>query len=561
MLAVTYVKIISAFDYFYISYQYDKLKRLSQLDISAFYWKAKGRSIQNFIKRQSHTDSLDGLIRLYFNLQENYGFELKGFSAEFDKLLKESSAKAIIDIKKNLNLLNELEILFRRWMSERRIDNEEMDLEEQIEHDESEAEPAQFDFDELLFQKLKTLIRKRALMIYDQAPRLSEKEKAFEEMIFSVFNPIHLSNFDKIGQLALFIKYFERSTKGLIPNLVSEIPLLYKAFRKKENQAKNNHWNFKLLNHIVREESEKNKRIHSEEQAFLIYFINNFVRKTYKISKTKADQISHAYFDSFTEFSKPIIGIDEATDFHLIDLLCMQSFADTDISSITFSGDLMQRLTEVGLRNWDDLKLFIPQMEVKELQISYRQSPTLLSIAQEIYSRGMGRTPEYLSFMDKDEKEPSPLLFINHDENKTIEWMADRILEIYKAYGNSIPSIAVFLADESQLAIFANRLGEIDRLADVDIKVKACNNGLVLGDSNTVRVFSIAFIKGLEFEAVFFHNIDHIFKVSDSETMLKNLYVGLSRATFYLGITSRNKIEGLKFLYPFFSDEKSNWRL
>ena len=74
----------------------------------------------------------------------------------------------------------------------------------------------------------------------------------------------------------------------------------------------------------------------------------------------------------------------------------------------------------------------------------------------------------------------------------------------------------------------------------------ACNNGEVLGEPNAIRIFSIDYIKGLEFEAVFYHNIDMLFVESDLG--LRQLYVGLSRATFYLGITLSGTIADLNFI-------------
>ena len=163
--------------------------------------------------------------------------------------------------------------------------------------------------------------------------------------------------------------------------------------------------------------------------------------------------------------------------------------------------------------------------------------------------------------MDKDENEPKPLYFIDPNEEERIDWISKRILEIYKNYGNSIPSIAIFLSKEEEINAFAIKLAEVDRLADVDIKVKACNNGQVLGDTNTVRVFSIQHIKGLEFEAVFYHDINKVFNATNQELVLKNLYVGLSRASFYLGVTSAEKSEALSFLDDLFETGNLSWHI
>jgi hypothetical protein len=39
-------------------------------------------------------------------------------------------------------------------------------------------------------------------------------------------------------------------------------------------------------------------------------------------------------------------------------------------------------------------------------------------------------------------------------KDEKLNWIAERIIEIYKAYGDSIPSIAIFLPNETQLEGF-----------------------------------------------------------------------------------------------------------
>ena len=65
----------------------------------------------------------------------------------------------------------------------------------------------------------------------------------------------------------------------------------------------------------------------------------------------------------------------------------------------------------------------------------------------------------------------------------------------------------------------------------------------------------------MEFEAVFYHNINEVFNASNKEMVLKNLYVGLSRASFYLGITSSEETEDLAFLNDIFHTENINWKI
>ena len=548
-------KILISFEKFYLEYQNDRLQKLSKIDLEPFTWKHKGQSIQNYIKRQEKSYSIEGLIRLYFNIQDNFSEEVKIISKEYNELLKNSSASVLNRIEENQEVYDKLGALVEKWRKESRTEELEDndDLETDITIDESTSLEVQ------LFNKIRSLIRKKALSVYDKSVRLNKKDKDLFEIVNSIIAIESFSEYDKIGQLAYFSKYYERSVKGIVSNLISEIPTLYKKFRKEEFLNKKNKWDYKILEQILLKEESKNKRIHSNEQSFLIHFINDIIKKCYKVSKLKSKKITHPYFIAYKEVSRPVIGVDEATDFHLIDLLAIHSLSDHEISSVTYSGDIMQRLTDGGIRNWEELKPFIKSFEEKKLVISYRQSPTLLDVATLIYNKATKEEAEYISFMDKDEKEPQPLYFIDEDEEERVDWISKRILEIYKAYGGSIPSIAIFLSKEEKIENFANKLSEVDRLADVDIKVKASNNGQVLGDANTVRVFSIQHIKGLEFEAVFFHNIDEVFKASNQGLVLKNLYVGLSRATFYLGVTSAQKSEELSFLDEIFKTKNLNW--
>jgi DNA helicase IV len=291
--------------------------------------------------------------------------------------------------------------------------------------------------------------------------------------------------------------------------------------------------------------------------------VNSIILKLAKSFQKQYRDINHPYIIGFKNHCKPIIGIDEATDFSIIDLIAINSFGHPELSSVTLSGDLMQRMTSDGLTSWQDFTEVIPNSEIKDLKVSYRQSPTLLSLAKAIFQKSTMQTANYESYIEKDETEPKPLMFVSKNEDDKLQWIADRILEIYKAYGESIPSIAIFLPDENQLDSFANKLGELDTLADVGIPVMACRKGQVLGDKTAVRVFSIDVIKGLEFEAVFFHNIDDLQNQNlTNDLFLKYLYVGLSRATFYLGLTLSNELSyDISFIADSFDRSGKTWDL
>jgi len=394
-------------------------------------------------------------------------------------------------------------------------------------------------------KKIKSLARKQALRRYDKNTKLTKHDR---ELLDKIPELQEIPDYEQLGQLAFFKKYFERISKGLISTVFREIPMIYKQFRREQLNLNTKGWDKEILEELVKKDS--NKRIHVNEQALLIYFINGLANRVAKTFKRKYEELNHPFINGYRNHSKPFIGVDEATDFHLIDLLAIYSMGDSEISSVTYSGDVMQRMTKEGINSWDDLIQVLPKAETRNLKVSYRQSSTLIELAKVIYRKSTGLNADYTSFIDKDDSEPKPLIFLSKDNLSKIEWIANRIHEIFKAYGDSIPSIAIFLPKESQLEDFADSLGKTDTLADVGIQVKACRKGEVLGDINTIIIFSIEVIKGLEFEAVFFHNMDELlYQDLEKELFLKYLYVGLSRATFYLGLTLTNNLDGdLSFL-------------
>lgn len=550
-------KIINGLEEFYLSYQKEKIEKLTQLKVSDFYWKERAESIQKYLERQEKINGFDSLIKIYFNLQQTYSASVKELVVDFNTELAKQTAKAEIQLKKEQDKkFEKFKELILEWISNSKAEEDELGEDFEIDNDEEVI----VNIEVKAFNTLRSYIRKKGLLIYDKGSKLTPREKLIDEL-FSEYLDFKSFNIDYIGQSAYFIKYFERSTKGIVSNLISEIPNLYKSFRREELKTQKNSWNFKILKHIVEEDGEKNKRLHSNEKSLILFFINNLIKSIHKNYRKEYNTIKHPYVEAFINNSKYVIGVDEATDFHLIDLLAIHSLSNPEIASVTYSGDLMQRLTEGGIRDWKELKLFIKDFEIKNLQISYRQSPTLLGIAESIYQKATGKNSEYMSFMDKDENEPKPLFFKNEEEDEILDWISKRIIEIYNSYGGFIPSIAIFLSKESELDSFSRKLGNIDCLSDLDIKVLACSNGQILGDKNTVRVFSIDYIKGLEFEAVFFHKIEEVFEIGSKELVLKNLYVGLSRASFYLGLTSLKDVPELEFLGEYFEINNVKWNL
>src|SRR5690606_37409181 len=104
-------------------------------------------------------------------------------------------------------------------------------------------------------------------------------------------------------------------------------------------------------------------------------------------------------------------------------------------------------------------------------------------------------------------------------------WIAQRIREVERIAGQ-LPTIAVLVVAEADVGPVAAALDE--ELHGDNIKAVACQNGQVVGLDNDVRVFAVEHIKGLEFEAVFFVDLDEL-AGHEPDLFEKRLYVGATR--------------------------------
>lgn len=62
----------------------------------------------------------------------------------------------------------------------------------------------------------------------------------------------------------------------------------------------------------------------------------------------------------------------------------------------------------------------------------------------------------------KSNKVPEPLVFVDTNEDAKITWISKRIEEVYRAYGEQLPSIAIFVNDKGYIPAFIQRLQNTD---------------------------------------------------------------------------------------------------
>lgn len=91
---------------------------------------------------------------------------------------------------------------------------------------------------------------------------------------------------------------------------------------------------------------------------------------------------------------------------------------------------------------------------------------------------------------------------------------------------------------EDQLQTLADALNEA--LEDQAIRAVACPKGQAIGPENDLRIFEVQHIKGLEFEAIFFVDIDEL-ACQEPELFERYIYVGAIRPANFLGLTCSGK--------------------
>jgi superfamily I DNA/RNA helicase len=240
--------------------------------------------------------------------------------------------------------------------------------------------------------------------------------------------------------------------------------------------------------------------------------------------------------DAIAGLRRNQVLVDEATDFSPIQLASMGALASPRTGSLFLSGDFNQRLTRWGARALAELKWVTPALQVHDISVTYRQSRKLAAFSRSL-ARLQGaeiddRTPDFAENLGFDPIYASGLA----DDRARAAWLTDRIREIERVSVGQLPSIAVLVPDRDGVDSLAAALNY--ELAALSLQAKAYIEGEAIGKTNDVRVFPVEHIKGLEFEAVFFLDVDHLAEVQP-ELFDRYIYVGSTRAATFLGLTSR----------------------
>ena len=237
----------------------------------------------------------------------------------------------------------------------------------------------------------------------------------------------------------------------------------------------------------------------------------------------------------------PQIYIDEATDFSAVQLAALMELSHPGLRSWFACGDFRQRITLNGIASQPELRWIEKtggvdsEIDLKRVDIPYRQSERLRELSEAI-------DPDLSILQDAPESayqnDPAPLLLEAADQACVSSWIAKRVVEIETSLGR-LPSIAVFVNGDDKIGPAVD--AAVEPLREHSIEIVGCPEGRIFGHAEEVRVFDVRHIKGLEFEAVFFIDLDDLEK-AQPELFHRFLYVGATRAATYLGISCRTKL-------------------
>jgi len=361
--------------------------------------------------------------------------------------------------------------------------------------------------------------------------RVSEKSQ--DGMLLSWLGPERIPQDDEIAELGRLLVAQSRLRKfeRLEQLFLRGIPTRYKHFRTE--MAKRDRW--------YSGAPAKSTDIHWQELDLVILAIlrtSNELLANYR-NRVGSELPTSGLLATVRHIQRAQVLVDEATDFSRVQLACMRELAHPATGSLFLCGDVNQRLTLWGLKSNEALDWIGPRIQRKSITVSYRQTQRLVDLAKQIATIGGAQADDIILPDRLDAEGLPPVWQTGLDNNAAVaEWLTDRIYEIDRLVQKAT-TIAVLVNEEEDVEPLALELH--DRLEEINLSAVACKDGKVVGNDQDVRVFNIRHIKGLEFEAVFFVDLDQTI-ARHPNLFSKYLYVGATRAATYLGVTFRGDI-------------------
>jgi hypothetical protein len=521
----------------------NQLNRMLDFNTEGLAWSNQADEMKKLVRKALTIDSIAGLVQQFESWKTQYRDRVTKNAKNLSDTLNTLSSRAqVIVTNKKPELIDDILIYLReRFDKKNERYEDQLDVDDTVDFDESELKTYNPDLElDRFFRSFTTEI---ALASLKTGARRSEPYRQWYDKLSFVYENLDVRN---VAEQLYYRQFASILINGSGRTVFNRIPSVYKKNRQNLSQIlASSGFDSERFQNLVEDEKS---RLHIDEMNLILWFINGIIKDIWKSSLSVLNKIEHKYVNAWYQEQKYVIAIDEASDFSLVEIAAISSFSHPKYNSVTLSGDLMQRMTDYGLSDWKQLKLLFPDLEQGRLTVSYRQSPILLGLAGRLYKNVTGKNPEFRSYLPESKAEPAPVIERHETTISVVNWLEDQILRVYSMYSGKIPSVAIFAENDASVDIISRELAESDKLNDIGITVRGSRSDAELISDTQVCVYNIKTIKGLEFEAVFFVNLDCI-SVQDDSLLQKYLYVGLSRASYYLGISYKEKLpESVGFL-------------
>ena len=453
--------------------------------------------------------------------------ELAGWIEELRNLASEMNAQIRSALDAPLSRYGREDGKFRqafpRFVNELLAEASEDDADDEEDDDEGEEEQ-RLTGNRLIMETFRRAMRARAIA-QALGRSVSAKSRSGKVLAFLTQRGLELPDLKEIGGQLLLQRAARRLARGPIVWL-SGISLRYRAFRRARRAEAT--WYSEAGGAAVEVDP-------AEVDAIVLAIVAHArAMETDAMIRSRGAGLRPVLLDAIVRLRRNQVLVDEATDFSPLQLAIMRNLASLRTDAVFISGDFNQRLTLWGSRSEEELEWAVPGIAIKRVDVTYRQSRKLAEFALELArlqgSEVDSHAPEHL-----DNQGWQPVLGSGlADHAATAVWLAARVREIETITDGVMPTIAILVDGEEHLDSLAELLSV--ELEDMNIRAVACPKGLVKGQAGDVRIFDVQHIKGLEFEAVFFVDIDRL--VIDNDELFQRLvYVGATRAASFLGLT------------------------
>lgn len=270
----------------------------------------------------------------------------------------------------------------------------------------------------------------------------------------------------------------------------------------------------------------------------------------YLSARLESDKTASQYGGKFSKFYRDIVAIDEFSDFAPVEIYCMTNLVRPG-GTILISGDLLQRSTQHGIQKLSSISKIVRNLEIYNFFNVYRMAEPICKIASAIYFNHFGEKLNYQGrHRARENRSFAPVRFMSSEHNDLLSWISGKIIELYMVY-SSLPSLAVLCASEGDCLIAHDILKHL--LAEHAIDIVYNPNADNISSINSVRVFKVSDIKGLEFEGVFLFDLNKIHSLY-GQLSENYIYIASTRASRFLGITLTGEFpQPLQYLSEFFA--------